>query len=449
MQSTSSTRPNQSESVSKRETLFQAIAELTPVPSNTGVHSSQGSEKSTENVCSSVAGDDAGPSDAGGCDYLETSHYGGWDRSKFEELARHLDEKKEETQRLRQTHGKGWAVFEAPEGELMLVEPFGIAGGCPCRWVLKIPGQVTISIVDRPEYIEGKPSVRVSIPSAPCMAHGEENILARVNCILRSLGFEEVQPSGLSRVDVCVDLAGVCTDEVTRAFERGERIKLADNAQTFEKGNRKTGFVVGSGDACKMRIYDKELETRHDPEKREIMRERRWGGVVPERATRIEFQLRRRWLSKHFGIKTLADWREKRAEVVAYLTERWFRMTDGVVDADNKNHQRAEVSSIWQRVQKAFAAVFGESCAAFLKPLTRPPKASEPLVVQALGCLSSAIALGVDPDEEPNEPALLRALHEYFAPMLGDLARQVQEKAKAYRVTKTLPPPINFAEIPF
>lgn len=441
-------RAPQRESAGKRLEALRTrrFADITATPdnSNTGVQSSLGVEKPSQ-----LSDSESPP--PGGVDYLEVSLYGCWEREKFADLRGQLDKLKEEAQELRKVSGFGYGMFEAPEGDLLLVEPFGVSGGCPCRWALKLAGSgmVAISIVDRAEYLEGRPSVRVSIPSAPCMNLGEENILASVRSILATLGFEECQETGLSRVDVCVDLAGVDTDVVVREFAAGKRIKLADNSQIYEVGNRKTGLVCGNGGAVMLRIYDKEVETRHDPDKRELLRVRRWGGEVPEHATRVEFQLRRRWLAKHFDIKTLPQWHAKRAEVVAYLTERWFRMTETVVDAKNKNHQRADVSDFWKSVQEAFTRVVGESAAAFLKPIKRAPKAADPLVIQARGCLTSAMGLIFGEQDDLTEPAAMRLIHEYFTPMLADIVEAAKAKGRLFTQTKSLRAAIPGAEIPF
>ena len=161
---------------------------------------------------------------------------------------------------------------------------------------------------------------------------------------------------------------------------------------SFHGENRDlTGFTIGSGRRVSLRVYDKIKELGQSVTgsiKRAILVKSRWG-ELPEKATRIEYQLRREALTD-FGVDDIDDLFSRSDEICAWLTKKWFRLTEKPVQG--KHHERAVTCSLWADIQALFSRAFGD----WKKPIERKKRsvsaAVEPLVKQALGCLSSAAA---------------------------------------------------------
>jgi hypothetical protein len=171
----------------------------------------------------------------------------------------------------------------------------------------------------------------------------------------------ELQVAKPSRVDLCADLTNIHVSEYVQKFKDGHlvtRVKNRESRGDFclrGHGEQYTSITVGVG--IQMRIYDKLTEVKRSPEKLAAMRAYRWDcgpDELPESATRCEFQLRREEL-KSLGIDTMDDWFEKRAEVCAYLCEKWFRFTERLPDKENRNQSTAKVWKEWTRVAVRFA----------------------------------------------------------------------------------------------
>jgi hypothetical protein len=149
-----------------------------------------------------------------------------------------------------------------------------------------------------------------------------------------------------------------------------------------------TGFDVGTD--TKLRVYDKLVEVGSDPTKAAVMIERRWGGAVPECATRVEFQLRRDSLKENWQVTSVEDLFQKAHAIVEWLTQKWFRLSEEF-DRENRNHDSAVTCDLWANVQAAFSSVFAglDMVKPSLRKYVPDPKA---LVKQIVGCGASALA---------------------------------------------------------
>ena len=130
-----------------------------------------------------------------------------------------------------------------------------------------------------------------------------------------------------------------------------------------------------------------------------------------EKAVRVEFKFRRETL-KSRGIDSIADWELKKPGFIAWLTEDWFRMTEGEVDRTNTS--RAPTWHTWKIVQALFADWAGKG--------PKPPKLGlgiqlnpQSLIEQAVGCITQAMALrGMDAKTMPEFlDAALRLIKGY------------------------------------
>lgn len=84
-------------------------------------------------------------------------------------------------------------------------------------------------------------------------------------------------------------------------------------------------------------IYDKrgEVVSKKSEAYQHAMRQRRWGGRLPDAATRIEYQLRRQYFNE-LGLNTVCDVEASLPEIVARTTRLndhpFFVLTDRVPD---------------------------------------------------------------------------------------------------------------------
>jgi len=271
-------------------------------------------------------------------------------------------------------------------------------GGPVYRWMLQAGG-VTYSISRNAEPSGTMPNMMIDFGSLALMSADSP----------RDLYFDTVEQladagcrllkAKPSRVDCCVDQPGVevgiYTDLLRRRcfISRGRAIAEFESGcpfVTYTNGRKSTGFTIGK--ALMLRVYDKLAETDHQEAKRGVMIERRWGGVLPESATRIEFQTRREKL-KEFGIDTMQDYWEKRGNFVAYLVGEWIQFTSR--EYDSRHTERAEVHALWADAQARFCAAFQGGWRETGGGV-RLPKRFAPVCLdlkrQVLGCVTSIVA---------------------------------------------------------
>lgn len=352
--------------------------------------------------------------ETGGEDTSEVSYYLRWDVEEYEKI---MDKLKSAQHAARQD-GDGLKGDIVRIGDRdYLVKPAGAKGkgnGSPYyAYVLESRG-LRIKLAQRPEPHERIPNASVHAGSLLLMQAGFGNVLQDTRDALTNLGCV-VERSKLTRIDACVDLAGVDVGEFTKALNKGCVITRARKRAIHFNGDRPTGMTCGSG-AVMMRAYDKALEVKQkqDEAKRLHLEKNRWGGK-PKTATRVEFQLRREAL-KSLGIDTPEDWLNKRAAIVAYLCGEWCRIVMDV-DKDNSNYDRAVLLDEWEAVREAFAAWAGRSEPAERKKDPKPD--ARALVKQAAGCLTSAYAV--------SREHIARNVDEFFADVVDRVWREITD----------------------
>ena len=333
---------------------------------------------------------------AGGEDTVQMMLFVDWD-SKFEALAKSLDDLKE----IAKGDIAGMNYLKSGFDD-WLVNPNGFQLGKGCgpkfRWRLAWGG-VALGMQNRA-------SVAVDADVGNCwLIIGSEFLMAMGSLEaayelivekLRALG-GTVKRHKLSRVDACVDLAGVAVTEFTKAFREGRYVSRAQsrcehfeevlNASIYGRGRRDTGFSIGT--KIMLRAYDKLLEVKSQPSKQAIICERRWGSM-PEKATRVEFELKREAL-KSFQIDTIEQWKEKRAGVMKYLCEEWFRLVEK--DGNRTNTSRMIVLDVWELVTQRFADWTNAKpdTNAVKRFRSAPVINPQALLLQAYGCMVAAV----------------------------------------------------------
>jgi hypothetical protein len=321
--------------------------------------------------------------ETGGIDWLETCVYGCWPMAAFGELAKVWNTLKDKAASAGDDQ-----FFDAPGGERLLVEGYGLRN--KCHWVFRYRG-CQIGIVNRAAASESFGSVFVTVPGDACLAVGAVELWQDIRRLLKSIGFEEIRAVP-SRVDVCVDLPGVALAEFVEPFLQGKFVCRATSERTYREAREYTAFETGK--TIRMRCYDKWRECCNDPDRFALMIDRRWSddGVPPCCATRVEFQVRRDTL-KEMSIWTVDDLFSKLGSVVEWLTGDWFRLTDDVPDRENHNVARSGPSELWQHVR----AMFKEWLPGAAEPVERRRKTVPEdrfLIRQGLGCLEASIARG-------------------------------------------------------
>jgi hypothetical protein len=255
------------------------------------------------------------------------------------------------------------------------------------RWRLIADNGLVFLLLNRAKSHETLPNVSVRATSLVMMQLGFMQVWQLMQYCVEAMG-GEIKQNKISRVDPCIDLAGVSIDEFMEPFQQNwfvSRTRSRANyavgvfMNEYMQGRRHTGFTFGKSPIM-CRVYEKLVEARRDENKLAVLKALRWGGL-PECATRVEFQIERTKL-KQFGINSVEDWLELRGEIVEELTSNWLRLTAGPVD---RNHaDRAPLHSIWGLTRKTFAEVYGKASGQELMPLV-------PLEINASRYAASAV----------------------------------------------------------
>ncbi|TWT97567.1 Replication initiation factor [Botrimarina colliarenosi] len=333
----------------------------------------------------------------GGEDWLDFSLY--VNHSRFKQLSERFDQ----AQRLAKQH----VALEPIEfgGHAWTLSAGAASAGTGkkrvfYRWRLQSNNGLVLLLMNREKRHRTMPNALASAHSTLLMSEGAGSVWRQLQSAFRDLGARLVE-SKLSRVDPCIDCPYVKVDAFTQPymdqhFVTRARIDAAYDHEeqfvdrsggTYRFGSRLTGYTMGSGDV-RLRVYDKAHEVRFKPEKQRLLYQRRCGDLFID-ATRVEFQLRREWLKKQ-GVQTLEDWFAKRGAVLEYLTQKWFRLTDGPYD--RKHPDRTPTLPIWQVVQEKAQQWAGQSAGEVLAPIVGEPPRLDQLVLQAVGVMVTAMA---------------------------------------------------------
>lgn len=395
----------------------------------------------------------------GGEDWFEAVVYLRWNPVALEAVAAHLDAVKEEAAE----GGDGWTQSIPGSGGLWKVEPTGArlggAKGPIMRWRFSRDGIVFL-LTRRADPHKTLPSGLVRITGDVLIAHGDARPLwEEVKRWFAEIG-AEVTTAKLSRVDLCVDLPDVDVEEFVQPYHEGryttrtkrtrehcthlerpiatapEQIDEEEEGEDddrcavelYKAGRRYTGLRFGTG--TQLRIYDKLAECR-DVALRAWLAHRRWGGVVPDKATRVEFQLRRSFLTAekvkpdadgNIGrpvIDTVEDYFTHRAALARYLVSSWVCFW--AAGFDPRHPERATVLKLWKRVADDFKAWTGDTRERTYQPMRREEMPVDDLMKQALGCIESAAARCGLIIEEHEEDEPMSGLWSFAADQLWPL----------------------------
>jgi hypothetical protein len=321
--------------------------------------------------------------EGGGIDWLDVTLYGAWPLESWAGLRAEWDKQRG----LVEAGNEGDGIYVAPDGQRLFLEPYGVTKGVRCRWVFKWRG-CRFYVVDRAAPDDNFGNVFVEIPGEACLGGGAYELWLAALELLKSMGFD-CHRDVVGRLDVCADLPGVAIGEFASAFHEGRIVRRAKRWKL--DGNGLGCNMLKFGSAIQVRIYDKLREVRGDDDKCALMVERRWGGVLPEAATRVEFQVRRKPLRDR-DVSSVEEVMAKLEHLVGWLTGKWFRVAEEKPDRENHHVDRCKASPLWETVVATFSKWIPTATKRMEKRRRLLPE-SKALKAQARGVLTTLAAL--------------------------------------------------------
>ncbi|MDZ4683591.1 MAG: hypothetical protein SH850_00795, partial [Planctomycetaceae bacterium] len=213
------------------------------------------------------------------------------------------------------------------------------------------------------------------VPGNACLLVGAAESRKIVQDIVTLLG-GTITDEWVRRLDLCLDVPGLSLrDELLPAFEAGQMTTTATRWNSWDGKKGKTGFSVGSRPRLKLNCYDKLLDTieKQNGVYQVAMQERRWNGVVPEAATRLEYQIGKEWLDV-YGLTDAEYALGSMADIVAKLVEkeprRFFCLLSRKPDRANHHQSREELLPVWAELIQVMLARAGEPSGP-LRPIPR------------------------------------------------------------------------------
>lgn len=253
----------------------------------------------------------------------------------------------------------------------------------------------TIGLAARTEATRKLANFYLKVPGEPCVIHGAENLRERVLSFLNGHGLTLVD-EWFRRFDVCLDLPD-CDWQTTFAWacEAKQYMGSALKSSPHRHGEETTGFSVKTGNVDLV-IYDKrgEVLSKKPEVYLNAMMQNRWGGRIPQTATRIEYQFRRQWFSD-LGLNTVLDIQAKLPEIIAKITQfdnhPFFVLTDRVPDRKGRHQNRAGVLPTWRQAVECMRERAGQPMAK-LRRLDRSMMNATKALQNAVGYTLTAMA---------------------------------------------------------
>ena len=355
----------------------------------------------------------------GGVDWLAVSLWIGWSVSAHERFISAVSaalEKAEES-------GEPVPVEGLPCDDLVAVVPYS-AKARGMKYQLQWQGmKLDFSSSRVPK--ESSPNGSINIPSTVLMVAGHEQAWDMAKQFIGALGGELIR-NNCKRIDMCADLPGVDVASFVDPINEGAYVCRAKDETSYKTYKRVTGYELGKRVRC--RIYDKAFEVVENEDKKQIMRERRWG-KDEVLATRVEFQLRSEILKERDCGGSVERVFEKLPLLCDWLTSKWLRLTDGAVDRKGKNQSKRAVCELWQRVQDYFQEWAGKNQESFVTPIKRCKASGKMLRKQTAGCLATLFV------KQRSEGGNIR---EWLFEIVDELAAEIEKREPDKRLREQL-----------
>lgn len=163
--------------------------------------------------------------------------------------------------------------------------------------------------------------------SSDLLAHkGAQAAFEELSAILDELaGQYDRYGTAVSRVDLFADFQ---TSVDFGKLEREAWITRAEGVDSYSRGGKFSGWVIGTGGQISARLYDKTLEIAQKKHKPYLLDLYASAGRNPELPVwRLEFQLRRGVLDQ-LGIRSFDNLMQNRGGIWGYATQNWLRLAE-------------------------------------------------------------------------------------------------------------------------
>ena len=351
----------------------------------------------------------------------------------------YLDRLQDEAKRQQSEFKKAaMPIYLDVKGGRWQMMPSGMGSGVKCRWRLE-RGGVKIGIHSNPKGTI--PAVIVEFGYQALKFRKFLDVVAEVEAVLKAMGFNVVRHK-ISRIDVQLTLE-LPFQVVARAFKENLIVSRVKKWSEYRGTIRRFDtdeetqteyetFCGGCGDTITVRLYDKIKECFKAPEALEKLNDLYAVMGVREHLTRIEFELRRKWLSE-YKIDTVVDFYAKLPEIIRYLTGSYFRVLDG---AKTTHVEKQRTAKWWDDVQKKFELAFNATFEGkALEKVESKIFSPDALMKQALGCMKAAFS-SLDGDKPMDKQEFYCAGLRFFKQHLPQLYDDYVKLWKTNRIQR-------------
>ncbi|WP_339747598.1 hypothetical protein [uncultured Rubinisphaera sp.] len=295
----------------------------------------------------------------GGLDYFAWSALVEWDNDCFKNLFDQLKSFKEYCQEFSKPSERVYLAGSIPAFVHRTGANRGGERGVHFPYCITHAG-LRIALGDWQPTQRTQDNLFIEMKGKDCLNHGAWETHQHITEIVNKLG-GKILDEKLSRADFCLDIANLPVSELQELIQARNFITKFKVVSPYENlvNELLTGFSAGNSPK-RLIAYDKLEQTKNkcDQEYVQALIQRRYGGIVPEHATRIEIQLGRESLIKS-GISRPRDVLVHGPFALRQLMTETFRLTDIPIPVGTKNHSRAEIHPLWESIINGFETVFG------------------------------------------------------------------------------------------
>lgn len=300
----------------------------------------------------------------------------------------------ERTQQLAESYRKEQPLHLGDDQVFVFARGMGTGRGARFEVRLEWLG-ATIGLSTRGVANRQLPNFYLKIPGEACVLRGAKQLHQQVLAFLGEFDFV-LTDSWFRRFDVCLDLPGWGFGEYfAPACEAKQYFGSGTRSAPYREGIQTTGFSVKTG-ALELAIYDKLQETCSKKSEAYLnaMVLNRWGGQLPEAATRIEYRIYREMLSG-LGLNTVDRCLEALPSLISKVSRfdehPFFVLTDCVPDRKGRHQDRACVHPDWKEAIEKMRKLAGEPLLP-LKHLDRSMMGASRCMQNAVGYVLTAAA---------------------------------------------------------
>ena len=188
--------------------------------------------------------------ETGGLDTVYISIYGSWNPGMFPIISKRFDGMKAAAE----SGDMERSFMQVGDGDMIRMDQAGAKKGVYYRWVFEWEGN-RVYVLNRENGSETVALISVQFGSLPLMRNGLDVLWEAFLGLISHLGFK-FEREIISRIDPCVDLAGVNVTEFIQPWLSFNFITRGrDGALYFKTPGVYSGMTLG-GDRVRFRIYD-------------------------------------------------------------------------------------------------------------------------------------------------------------------------------------------------